>query len=63
MRSERVRRAAARAAVTASRKTGRPVHPDVAVLAACDFCDFCDQNGIREVANNHTVRCDHREVS
>ena len=33
MRSERVRRAAAKAAVTASEKTGRPVHPEVARLS------------------------------
>ena len=44
MRSERVRRAAARAAVTASRKTGRPVHPDVAALAASDRCT-CHMDG------------------
>lgn len=39
MTSERVRRAAAKAAVTASEKTGRPVHPEVARLAACPNCD------------------------
>ena len=38
MRSERVRRAAAKAAVTASQRTGRPVNPRVAELAAAHPC-------------------------
>lgn len=46
MTAERVRRAAAQAAVAASKKTGRPVHPAVATLATAEGVCHDPQHGL-----------------